>query len=76
MTEELKAKAKSWRYWLRGLIDSVIIGALTSIVSGLGLEATGHVDGLSPSVLGTLAVSGALVRLAQFWVQNPLTSIE
>lgn len=73
---ELKQKAKSWRYWLRGLIDSIVIGSLTSVVAGLGLETTGQVDGLSWALVGTLAASGALVRLAQFWVQNPLTSLE
>lgn len=77
--EELKAKAKSLRYWVKGFVDSIAIGGISATVAGLGLSGAStigvDVAVVTPKTLLVLFASGALTKLAEFWVRNPLTSI-
>lgn len=78
--EEFKQKAKSIRYWIRGLIDSVVIGGVSAVVAGLGLSGANTIDpdiaAATPKTLLVLFGTGALTKLLEFWLRNPLTSLD
>lgn len=77
--EEFKQKAKSFKFWIKGFIDSIFIGGISAVVAGLGLAGANTLDSdisaASPKMLLVLFLSGALTKLGEFWVRNPLTSI-
>ena len=72
--KEMGEKAKSWRFWLRGLIDSIVIGGGTSLVGTPALDITGVAEMSVNSAL-VVFLSGAVVNVLKFWVQHPLTSL-
>lgn len=71
---EIKSKAKSGRFWLLSLIDSIVIGGITSATGSAGL-AVANLANLDLKVVGTLFLTGAASGVAKYWMQNPLSDI-